>query len=255
MAYNGSKAQAGRGTALFIASGTALAAPGPITATPETTGGTLAAGEYFYKVTALNANGETTGSPEANATTTGATGSVQLTWTAITGATSYNVYRGTTAGGESVVFNTATASFTDTGAEGAAGTVPTVNTTNNILIGEIKTSGIENSQWETEDVTNFQSGSSKEFITTIRDEGECQLDGNRVSSDAGQAAVEAAYASGLIMPFTLQLPKSDTQTVIGDKYQFNALVVSRSFKVETTKATSWSVKLKISGLPVETLGS
>ena len=57
------------------------------------------------------------------------TSSVSLAWGAVTGATSYKVYRGTAAGLESVFYTTTTNSFTDTGAASTVGTVPTVNTT------------------------------------------------------------------------------------------------------------------------------
>ena len=86
-------------------------------------------------VTALNANGETTGSAEISATTTGSTGSVALAWTAVTGATSYKVYRGTSAGLESIFYTTATASYTDIGGASTVGTVPTVNTTSGATTG------------------------------------------------------------------------------------------------------------------------
>ena len=112
-----------------LSNGAGIVAPGTVTPTGSSTGGTLAAATYYYKVTALNAAGETVGSPEANVTTTGATSSVALAWAAVTGATSYKVYRGTAAGLESVFYTTATNSFTDTGAAATAGTVPTVNTT------------------------------------------------------------------------------------------------------------------------------
>jgi hypothetical protein len=92
----------------------ALAPPARPVATPSTTGGTLAAGTYFYRVTALNASGETVGSLEAFAITTGSTGSVALSWPAVTGATSYRVY-GRAQGAQALYFNTAIPSFTDTG--------------------------------------------------------------------------------------------------------------------------------------------
>jgi hypothetical protein len=107
----------------------ALSAPGTVTPTELGTGGTLAAGTYFYKVTAIDSAGETTGSPEASVTTTGATSSVGLAWAAVVGATGYKIYRGTTAGGESVVYTTATNSYDDIGATSTAGTVPLSNTT------------------------------------------------------------------------------------------------------------------------------
>lgn len=104
-----------------------LGAPGTITATPSTTGGTLATGTYYYRVTSVSVLGESTGSPEASAAVTGPTGSVALSWSAVAGATSYKIYRGTSAGAENTFFTSASASFTDTGAAGTAGTVPTVN--------------------------------------------------------------------------------------------------------------------------------
>ena len=108
----------------------ALAAP-PVANTPTTatSGGTLAAGAKFYKVTALNATGETAGSNEVTITTTGTTSTVTVTWSPVTSATGYRVYRGTTTGGQSVYFAPGNVlTFTDTGAAGTAGTVPAADT-------------------------------------------------------------------------------------------------------------------------------
>lgn len=126
-----------KGLGVFLNTGTPISTtitggilpPGIPTLTGSTTGGTLAAATYYYKITALNASGETVGSPEASVVTTGTTSSVAVSWTAVTGATSYKIYRGTTAGSENTYYTSTTASFTDTGAAGTAGTVPTVNTT------------------------------------------------------------------------------------------------------------------------------
>lgn len=66
--------------------------------------------EYFYKLAAVNANGTSSQSAEVHATpiaaptapgTTPGNDSVSVSWTASTGATSYNIYRGTSPGGES----------------------------------------------------------------------------------------------------------------------------------------------------------
>ncbi len=93
---------------------------------------------YFYKVAAVNAVGPSPQSNEASATTqvvvtvptpptalvaSGGVGSVVLTWSAPasnggSAVTGYNVYRGTTAGGESTVAvasNVTGTGFTDTG--------------------------------------------------------------------------------------------------------------------------------------------
>ncbi|MGO8671962.1 MAG: choice-of-anchor tandem repeat GloVer-containing protein, partial [Capsulimonadaceae bacterium] len=85
---------------------------------------------YFYKVAAVNASQTSVQSGEASATpeppipaaptgltaTTGDT-QVSLSWTASSGATSYNIYRATTSGGEgSTAIGTALATtYTDTG--------------------------------------------------------------------------------------------------------------------------------------------
>lgn len=83
---------------------------------------------YYYVVTATNADGESGYSNEASATPqapapsapttlTATAGNVQvaLSWTAVTGATGYKVYRSTTAGGPYTEIGTATVTdYTDT---------------------------------------------------------------------------------------------------------------------------------------------
>jgi hypothetical protein len=100
--------------------------PAPGTVTPTlASGGTLTSGQaYFYKVTALNWHGESTPSAEATATPTGATLKVNLAWTAVAGADSYNVYRSTVTGAEVCIANTTTNSYSDAGTATPAVGVP-----------------------------------------------------------------------------------------------------------------------------------
>ena len=84
---------------------------------------------YFYKVTAVNAGGESPQSSEASATPQVAApaaptglaavagdGQVSLSWNAVSGATSYKVYRGTASGAETLLQSgLATTSFLNTG--------------------------------------------------------------------------------------------------------------------------------------------
>jgi len=106
-----------------------LTTPAAPTAATATTGGTLVAGTYAYRVTALNAVGESLPSPEVtqvvpNTTTTN---TVTVTWTAVTGATGYKVY-GRAVGAElllATVGNVLT--YTDTGAATPAGAMPVAN--------------------------------------------------------------------------------------------------------------------------------
>lgn len=107
--------------------GNQLTAPTGLTATDGGTGGTLAAGTYFYEVTALDgAGGETTASSEASVTVA-VNHKINLAWTAVTNATGYNVYRSTTTGTETLLSGTGlpatTNSFVDTGATTPAATV------------------------------------------------------------------------------------------------------------------------------------
>lgn len=99
--------------------------PTDLVAVVSSTGGTIGAGTRTYRVTSLNANGESTASLSiVGATTTGSTNSIALSWTAVLGATSYRIYN--VLGG--FYFTSSTNSFTDIGSAGTTGTVPTTNT-------------------------------------------------------------------------------------------------------------------------------
>lgn len=90
--------------------------------TTSTTGGTLAAGPYYYVVAGLDSTGKVIVSNEVTVTTTGTTSSNTITYSFPVGATNCYVYRGTVNGQEDVAFvvtNTST-SFVDTGAAGSA---------------------------------------------------------------------------------------------------------------------------------------
>jgi fibronectin type 3 domain-containing protein len=95
-------------------SGAGYASIGAPTAASFTDSTAPSGGTYFYVVTATNAGGTSANSNEASAVikpaaiadlvaATGAGTSVSLTWTAKAGATSYSVYRGSTAGSEAPV--------------------------------------------------------------------------------------------------------------------------------------------------------
>lgn len=112
-----------------------IPAPTGFTATAVATGGTFAAGTYYWKVTATNTSGETVGSVEASAAIA-LNGSANLAWNAVTGATGYKIYRATTAGGQSTspalvttITSGSTVTYTDTGTATTAGTVPVANLT------------------------------------------------------------------------------------------------------------------------------
>lgn len=116
-------------TAFIVDGGTALTAPAGLNAAAVASGGTFAAGSYFWKVTALSPSGETAGSNEATATLV-LNGSANLSWTASVDAVGYKVYRGTATGVEDRLIATlgTVTSYTDTGSAGTANSVPVSNT-------------------------------------------------------------------------------------------------------------------------------
>lgn len=132
---------------------------------------------------------------------------------------------------------------------GSAGATPTFTT-----VGEIKTINQSGRQVSTEDTTNLQS-SAKEFIPTLVDSGTWDISGNRIGTDVGQIAMEAAFSSLALLPFTIQLPKQGSQTTKGDLFTFNALVQEANYSVAVDKAVTFTAKLKVSGAMTITPGS
>ena len=106
--------------------------------TPSNSGGTLLAGPYYAKVVAVDQYGTATAAGTESALVTvlsGSTGSIAWTWTASTGAASYQIWIGSVTGGQLTYFTSTTNSFSQTAAIGTRGTIGTSNN-NNYLIGE-----------------------------------------------------------------------------------------------------------------------
>jgi uncharacterized phage protein gp47/JayE len=123
-----------------IASGTSpppLAVPGNVQVAVNNSVGHLVGGTRYYHVTALNAFGETTGSADVAGTTTGNSGQNTVTWNAVAGATSYNVYvTQTPASTGMLLASTAALTYVDNGSVTPSATVvePTTNTTSGVTI-------------------------------------------------------------------------------------------------------------------------
>ncbi len=103
-----------------------IGAPTGVAVVTATTGGTLAAATYGYRVSAVYPWGESVASAEVQVTTTGTTSENTISWTLPSGATAAKVY-GRTVGGELYIatVNAGTSSYTDTGSVTSSGALPT----------------------------------------------------------------------------------------------------------------------------------
>jgi hypothetical protein len=91
--------------------------------------GLITANTYYYTIVPINAAGHGLPGNEISITTTTSTSTNTLSWDAVPGAVSYQIWRGTTAGAEGNFQTSVTNSFTDTSAAGGtSGTLPTTNT-------------------------------------------------------------------------------------------------------------------------------
>jgi hypothetical protein len=141
-----------------------LAVPSLPTLGTATTGGSLAAGGYGYKVTAFNGNGETIASDEAQITVPAgtATNTVTVTWAAVTGAAGYRVYgRGRSPFGGLLATVTSGLTFTDdgSGVPNGGAPVPARNTAYTMLMRDDKAQ-VGQAEWMTyrEEITGVCFG-------------------------------------------------------------------------------------------------
>lgn len=122
---------------------TALATPGAITVTPQ---GTTGATTVTYKLVAFLADGTSTEAGAASSTATSnatlsATNFNRLTWSAVTGATSYNVYRTvapTSPATTGIIYSGTALTVDDTGLAGGGETAPTANGTGVATVGRVQ---------------------------------------------------------------------------------------------------------------------
>lgn len=122
---------AGETTDIVVQARQEAAPPAPSTST-STSGGTLAASTYSYRITAVISGIETTASEIKTQTTTGTTSTVTVDWTSIaetepySGATAFKVY-GRTGGSQLLIgtVNMPTTTFVDTGSVTPSGAQPT----------------------------------------------------------------------------------------------------------------------------------
>ena len=174
----------------------AIAPLGAPNGVPSAAGGTVAAGTYYGKVTAINAVGESIGSYESvGIVTGGATSSIVWTWAPVPGATSYRLYVGTAPGAEGSYFASAGAAntVTQTTTAGTAGAIPGIAAQTFVplsLMNSFDVSGAENvagfDTFDSDDPIEF-AGKQRRTLSASGYLAD--------STDSGQAALFAAAAA------------------------------------------------------------
>ena len=110
-----------------------LSTPSSVRAARTSGGGSLASGVHYFKVVALMTTGTATAvsMPSSEVSLSVASGDrATVSWSGVSGASAYRIYRGRSAGGESVYTQTSSAvtSFVYTGSGETGGTPPTSGT-------------------------------------------------------------------------------------------------------------------------------
>jgi hypothetical protein len=122
------------------------------------------------------------------------------------------------------------------------------------IVGTAKVSGMK---FASADVSTFASN-VKRKVGTMVDYGTVTFTTLRVSTDAGQAAVVAACATGQLYDFKIQLVPNGAagQVTTGDLIAFSALVTEAGgFDLDMNKASEYSFTLDIDGVWTVTEGA
>ena len=114
-----------------------------------------------------------------------------------------------------------------------------------------------------EDITNLSSPSGngatvlQEFLPTVTNPGELTATGKFLPSDAGYAALMAAWNSGAVADFKVQLPKSPDQTTTGNLYAFSGYIQEQPLPdaIDVTKAITFKLSVKLTTVVTPTPGT
>jgi predicted secreted protein len=108
-------------------------------------------------------------------------------------------------------------------------------------LAEIKSIDFTGAKYDLADITNYESGNFREWITTLADSGEVSFTGNYIPGDASQAALLGFFNAGTLMAWKVQLP-NNLGTIT-----FNAYVSSLEHNLPLDKEATITGKLKITG--------
>ena len=210
---------------------------GAVTATSYTNTGAKAGTTYYYKVKAVNSAGESaysnivsgqskavTPKPSAPVVKIGnsaASGKPMLTWNAVSGATSYKVYRATAQNGTYSLLGTVTAtSYTNTGAKAGTTYYYKVKAVNSA--GESAYSNVVSGRATVTTLTMGHSATS----------GKPQLTWKAVSGAASYKVYRATTKNGAysVINTTKALTYTNTGAALGTTYYYKVEVLNASGK-------------------------
>jgi predicted secreted protein len=109
------------------------------------------------------------------------------------------------------------------------------------LLAEIKEINFSGAKYDLADVTNYESGNFREFLTTLADSGEVSFTGNYVPGDASQSALLGFFNNGTLVSWQVVLPQG-----LGT-ITFKAYVSSLEHNLPLDKEATITGKLKITG--------
>jgi predicted secreted protein len=108
-------------------------------------------------------------------------------------------------------------------------------------LSEIKDISFTGAKFDLADVTNYESGVFREWLTTLADSGEVALTGNYIPGDTSQAALLGFFNAGTLVSWQITLPNS-----LGT-ITFKAYVSSLEHALPLDKEATISAKLKVTG--------
>jgi predicted secreted protein len=108
-------------------------------------------------------------------------------------------------------------------------------------LAEIKEINFSGAKYDLADVTNYESGNFREWLTTLADSGEVSFNGNYIPGDASQAALLGFFNAGTLVSWKVTLPNS-----LGE-ITFKAYVQSLEHNLPLDKEATITGKLKVTG--------
>lgn len=126
-------------------------------------------------------------------------------------------------------------------------------TDGNVVIGGLtKIGGLTRSSEKQETTAHDSAGGYKEYIPTLKEPGEIQIEGQMKPADPGQVALLAHFDAGDVRAMRITYPDGPGGTA-GSTWEFDAEVTNLSgFDAPVDGVLTFTATLQVTGLPVFT---